>query len=75
MFSRKPNIEKDIGRGLVLFAQNRVSAWGSSLCETESDKCHGMMHLLPPHAFLGPCPLDFCPASPFTQGHGIGMEC
>lgn len=33
------------------------------------------MHLLPPHAFLGPCTLDTCPTSPFTQGHGTVMEC
>lgn len=73
MFSREPNIEKDIGIGLVLFAQN--SAWGSSLCETEGPKCCRVMYLLPSHAFLGPCTLDFCPTSPFTQGHGLVMEC
>ena len=28
-----------------------------------------------PHAFLGPCTLDTCLTSPFTQGHGTVMEC
>lgn len=29
MFSKEPNIEKGIGLGLVLFAQNSVSDWGA----------------------------------------------